>query len=128
MIALMAQVPLRHKNFAAIEIGRDLIKEGGDWFIVVPPEETKTKTKTYLDFQVPESLRDHLSAYLNHVRPRMLRQVACKSLWASAKGGALSYSAVGPVFTRNTTEWLGIRIPPHDARDAGRDDVGYRGA
>jgi hypothetical protein len=29
------------------------IKEGNDWFIVIPPEETKT----YLDFQVPESLR-----------------------------------------------------------------------
>jgi integrase len=30
----------------------------------------------------------------------------------------LSYSAVGPVLTRNTTKRLGIRIAPHDARDA----------
>jgi integrase/recombinase XerD len=88
MIALLAQIPLRHKNFAALEIGRDLIKEGDDWFIVIPPEETKTKT--YLDFQIPESLRDQFSAYLNHIRPRMLRRPACKSLWVSPKGGALA--------------------------------------
>src|SRR5262249_28035964 len=116
MIALSAHVPLRPKNFVALEIGRDLFNEGDDWFIVIAPEDTKTKT--YLDFQVPESLRDHLSTYLNRVRPRMLRQAGCKSLWVSPKGGALSYSALGPVFTRHSTERLGIRITPHDARDA----------
>jgi integrase/recombinase XerD len=116
MIALLAQVPLRHKNFAALEIGRDLIKERDDWFIVIPPEETKTKA--YLDFQLPESLRNQFSTYLNRIRPRMLRQQGCKSLWVSPKGGALSYSAVGPVVTRHTSERLGIRITPHDVRDA----------
>jgi integrase len=116
MIALLAHVPLRHKNFAALEIGRDLIKEGDDWFMVVPPEETKTKT--YLDFQVPELLRNQFSIYVDRIRPRMLRQSTCKSLWVSPKGGALSYSAIGPVFTRHTAERLDIRIPPHDARDA----------
>ena len=116
MIALLAHVPLRHKNFAALEIGRDVIKEDGKWSIVIPPEETKTRT--YIDFQVPEDLQHQFSTYLTHVRPRMLRRPGCKALWVSAKGGALSYSAVGPVLTRNTTKRLGIRIAPHDARDA----------
>jgi integrase/recombinase XerD len=43
MIALLGYIPLRHKNFAAIEIGRDLVKEGENWFIAIPPEDTKTK-------------------------------------------------------------------------------------
>ena len=116
MIALVAHVPLRHKNFAALEIGRDVIKEDGKWSIVIPPEETKTRT--YIDFQIPEDLQHQFSTYLTHVRPRMLRRPGCKALWVSAKGGALSYSAVGPVLTRNTTKRLGIRIAPHDARDA----------
>jgi integrase/recombinase XerD len=116
IIALWAHVPLRHKNFAAIEIGRNLIKEEDSWIIVIPPEETKTKT--YIDFQIPASLRDPFSAYLKRVRPRMLRQPGCKSLWVSPKGGPLSYSAMGPVVTRHTTERLGIRITPHDVRDA----------
>jgi integrase/recombinase XerD len=116
MIALLAYRPLRHKNFAAIEIGRDLIKEDGNWVIVIPPEETKTKTD--IEFEIPEELRERLSIYLIHVRPRMLRCSGCKALWVSPKGGPLSYSAVGPVLTRHTTERLGIRITPHDARDA----------
>ena len=52
MIALLAQIPLRHKNFAALEIGRDVIKEDDNWSIVIPPEETKTRT--YLDFEIPK--------------------------------------------------------------------------
>jgi integrase len=116
MIALLAHVPLRHKNFSALQIGRDVIKEDGKWSIVIPPEETKTRT--YIDFQIPEDLQHQFLMYLTHVRPRMLRLPGCKALWVSAKGGALSYSAVGPVLTRNTTKRLGIRIAPHDARDA----------
>ncbi len=36
----------------------------------------------------------------------------------SPKGGPLSYHAFWPVFTRHTTERLGIRVTPHDVRDA----------
>jgi len=116
IIALWGYVPLRHKNFAAIEIGRDLIKEDGNWSVVIAPEDTKTKT--YIEFAVPEEIREHLSIYLDLVRPRMLRRAGCKALWVSPKGGPLSYSAFGPVMTRHTTERLGIRVTPHDARDA----------
>jgi integrase/recombinase XerD len=116
MIALLGLNPMRHKNFAAIQIGRDLVREGENWFIAIPPEDTKTKIP--LDFEVPELLQPYLETYLDHVRARMLRRPACNALWVSAKGGALSYSAVGPVFTRHTTRRLGIRITPHDARDA----------
>jgi hypothetical protein len=48
MIALWGYVPLRHKNYAALEIGRDVINENDSWFIVIAPEETKTNT--YLEF------------------------------------------------------------------------------
>src|SRR5262249_24611423 len=84
--------------------------------IASPPEDTKTKIA--MDFPVPELLRPHLAIYLDHVRPRMLRQPTCNALWVSPKRGPLSYSAVGPVLTRHTTQRLGIRISPHDARDA----------
>lgn len=116
MFALLAQVPLRPKNSAALEIGRDVIKEGGNWSIVIPPEDTKTRT--YLDFEIPESIRDQFTTYLNLVRPQMLRRPGCNAFWVSPKGGPLSYSAVWPVFARHTTERLGIRITPHDVRDA----------
>lgn len=116
MIATLGYVPLRHKNFAAIEIGSSLLKDAESWSIVIPPEDTKTGTD--IEFQVPELLRPYLLTYLARVRPRLLRGSECKVLWVSYKGGPLSYSAVGPVLTRNTIACLGIRIAPHDARDA----------
>jgi integrase len=116
MIALLAFIPLRHKNFAAIEIGQNLVQEGESRFIIVPPEDTKTNTP--MDFQVPNVLEPHLAIYLDRVRPRMLRRPGLNALWVSAKGGRLSYSAVGPAITRHTHERLGVRVTPHDARDA----------
>jgi integrase/recombinase XerD len=116
MIALLGFIPVRHKNFAAIEIGRNLVKEGESWFIVFSPADTKTSIP--IDFRVPELLEDQLATYLDHVRSRRLSRPACNALWVSAKGEALSYSAVGAVVTRHTTQRLGIRVTPHDARDA----------
>ena len=87
-----------------------------NWFVIIPPEETKTGTA--LEFEVPDELQERFAIYLDYVRPRMLRRAGCKALWVSPKGGPLSYSAVGPVMTRNTAERLGVRVTPHDARDA----------
>jgi len=116
MIALWGYAPLRHKNFAALEIGRDFFRVGDEWRIVIPPEDSKTAIE--LDYPVPKILQQPISTYLEFARPRLLRQADCKALWVSAKGGPLSYSAVGPVVTRHSTRRLGIRITPHDARDA----------
>jgi integrase len=116
MIALLGYLPFRHKNFAALQIGREVVKEDSAWYFIVPPEDTKTHVP--IDFDLPQELREPLEIYLRLVRPRLLRQSGCKALWVSGKGGLLSYSAVGPVVTRHTTERLGIRITPHDARDA----------
>lgn len=116
MIAVAAYIPLRHKNFASIEIGRDLLEEDGRWIITIPPEDSKTKIP--IDFEIPADLQGPLSVHLRLVRPRLLRDLSLQALWVSAKGGRLSYSAIGPVFTRHTTARLGIRVSPHDARDA----------
>lgn len=115
IIALFGHVPLRHRNMAALELDRDVLKEGNSWLIVIPPEDNKTSV--HIEFEVPEILREAFSVYLSRVRPRMLRRQS-QALWVSYKGGPLAYSALGPVLTRHTTERLGIRVPPHDARDA----------
>jgi integrase/recombinase XerD len=114
MFALLAFIPLRRKN-VAIEIGRHLVQDGDGWFIVIPCTETKTSMP--IEFAVPELLGQYLATYLNAVRPRLLRRPS-NALWISQKGGALSYSAVWGVITRHTTRRLGVRIAPHDVRDA----------
>jgi integrase/recombinase XerD len=116
MIAVVAFAPLRRKNLAAIEIGRHLVQEGDDWFIIIPCEESKTGAS--IEFAIPELLNSYLATYLDIIRPRMLKHPAWRALWVSAKGGALSYSAIWAVITRHTASRLGVRIAPHDVRDA----------
>jgi integrase/recombinase XerD len=116
IIALLAFMPLRRKNLAALEIDRHLIQEGKDWFVIIPAEETKTSVS--IEFHVHEFLHPYLAAYLDVVRPRMLRDATRKALWVSPKGGALSYSAFWDIITRNTESRLGIHVAPHDVRDA----------
>jgi len=116
MIALLAFIPLRRKNLAAIEIDRQLVREGDGWFIIIPCEEAKTSVP--IEFAIPQLLIFYLTTYLDIVRPRILKSQTCKALWISAKGGALSYSAIWDVITRQTFRRLGVNIAPHDVRDA----------
>ena len=115
MVALLAFIPIRHKNLAELEIGRHVVQEGDRWFVIVPREETKTGTP--IEFAIPELLTPYLTFYLDVVRPRMLRRPTCAALWVSDKGGALSYVAINHIFRRLSSR-LGFHISPHDARDA----------
>lgn len=72
MIALVAFIPLRRKNLAALEIDRHLIQEEGEWFVIITAEETKTGAT--IEFAIPEVIRPYLTTYLNIVRPRMLER------------------------------------------------------
>ena len=116
MIALLAFIPLRRKNLAALEIGRHLVREGDNWFIIIPREETKTRV--VIEFPVPELLKSYLVIYLDIVRPQMFPGPGCAALWMNSKGGALAYAAIGKAIGRHSLSRLGFRITLHDARDA----------
>jgi integrase len=116
MIALLAFIPIRRKNLAALEIGRHLVREGDAWFVIIPREETKTRTP--IEFRVPELLEPYLDFHLDVVRPRLLSHPTCKALWVSSQGGAIVYGAIGQIFSRVATSRLGFHITLHDARDA----------
>jgi integrase len=115
MISLLAFMPLRRKNLASLEIDRHLIGEGNSRFIFIPAAETKTRTP--IEFAIPELLLPYLDAYLRIVRPRILTDTACKALWVSHRGGAIRYGAIGDIISRHTAAVLGIRLTPHDTRD-----------
>lgn len=116
MISLLAFMPLRRKNLAALEIGRHLIKEGNSRLIVIPAAETKTRSA--IEFVVPELLLPYLATYLDIVRPRLTRDPDCRALWASPRGRALGSNAIRKLICRHTAAELGVRLTPHDARDA----------
>ena len=94
MIALLAFVPLRRKNIAAIEIGRHLVQEGDRWFTIIPRGETKTGTS--IEFAIPDLLVPYLATYLSIVRPRILQGPSCKALWINrGRRCALPWRSLG---------------------------------
>lgn len=115
MIALLAFIPLRRKNLAALEIGRHIMRDGERWFIIVPRAETKTTR--HIEFEIPEMLIPYLKDYLDVIRPQMLRGASCVAIWVTFSGRPLSYVTICKVFAR-LSRHLGIRITPHDVRDA----------
>jgi hypothetical protein len=89
MVALLAFIPARRKNLAALEVGRHVIQQGDRWFIIIPREETKTGTP--IEFLIPELLVSYLTVYLDVVRPQILRGALCAALWVRPiRNGALS--------------------------------------
>jgi integrase/recombinase XerD len=116
MISLLAFIPLRRKNLASLEIGRHLIGEGENRTILIPAAETKTRTP--IEFELPELLVPYLDVYLRIVRPRISNDSKCKALWVSPRGGALRDGAIGEIVSKHTAAGLRIRLTPHDARDA----------
>jgi integrase/recombinase XerD len=116
MISLLAFVPLRRKNLAGLEIDRHIVREGDNRFIWIPAAETKTRTP--IEFEIPMFLLPYLDVYLRIVRPRILNDAGCKALWVSPKGGALRCGAIAQMISRHTAAVMGIRLTPHDMRDA----------
>ena len=116
MIALLAFMPIRRRNVAAIEIGRHFVREGDGWCLLLPAVETKSKRAD--EFEIPELLKPYVAIYLDAVRPRLLRGGVCSALWISRKGGPLSYSAIWFVMARHSIAGLGMHVAPHHARNA----------
>jgi integrase len=115
MIAVLAYVPIRPKNLTSLEIGCHLVLERERWFVLVPREKTKSGKR--IQFELPEALIPYLNLYLENVRPGILAGKKLRALWVSPKGGSLSHVGIIKSFAR-LSKRLGVRISPHDARDA----------
>ena len=81
----------------------------------MPADETKTGVD--IDFEVSDILIPYLVYYPKNVRPELIRDRQCKSLWISALGGPFSYEGLVKSFARLSAR-LGVRVSPHDVRDA----------
>jgi integrase len=116
IIALLAFIPLRRKNLAGLKIGRHLVRQGDHWFVIISREETKTGTP--IEFPIPELLTPYLATYLDVVRPRMNPLPNCDAPWVNSKRRALSATSITFIIGQHSASRMGIRVTPHDARDA----------
>ena len=113
MIAMLALCPIRLKNFASLQIDKQLRKIEDHWWIAFTSEETKTGRAD--ERPLPAILTPIIDQWIDTYRPCFLRPG--DALWTSTAGGILAYTYVGAIITQTTRRELGIAINPHLFRD-----------
>jgi hypothetical protein len=111
IIALLACRPIRRRNLAALSIGRQLVRSGNLWHIIFRADETKNHQP--YEATIPAFLQPFLERYLGDIRPLFPRAEAHEGLWASAKGGPLSDTALYDLVCKRTRVAFGKPINLH---------------
>jgi len=114
MLAFLASRPLRVKNFAALVLGRHLIRVDGNWLLTIPADETKTGQP--LAFLLPEILLPWFERYLA-TRKSFEPKDLTPRLWLSKDGNPVNSQLVWSRITKLTQRILGSSINPHLLRD-----------
>jgi integrase/recombinase XerD len=117
IIALLAFRPIRIANLGAIEIGRNLHRRAGQWWLQFAANEVKDKGGDGLEFVLPDELTIWLEPYLQDHRPILLRGRTSKMLWVSTRGSDMTERAIYQEVVTATRVSLGIAISPHLFRD-----------
>ena len=113
MVAMLAMYPIRLKNFAALEVGRNFIEIKGRWWIALSAEETKENRSD--ERRIDDLLAPALFRYLTKSRLVLARsETPAPALWLSSNDGrSMSYDNVARVITETTRMTVGIPVSPH---------------
>ena len=135
MVAMLAHHPIRLKNFAALELGKSVVRIRDDWWIVLGRRDTKAGRP---DERIcDETLRQAVALYLTWARPRLLRMrdnpvlggnghiqdrdgrsggAYVGPLWIGQYGEPLDYGCVERRVLETTRATIGVPVSPHDFR------------
>lgn len=122
MIALLAYIPIRRKNFARLSLGESLVWRQGQWFVKLRPEDTKTHA--WFETTLPKKLEPYLTVYLERYRPYLIastgrwRKETSTALWISAHSSPMTEIAIYDRICRQTRLRFGEHVSPHLFRDA----------
>jgi integrase len=109
MIALLACCPIRLRNFAALELGRHVLRVGSGWHIRLNAGETKEKRQD--ERLLPNFLCSYIEKYIATLRP--VFTLEGPALWVGRNGSALKPNTVARIVTQTTRRLLGTPISPH---------------
>jgi site-specific recombinase XerD len=113
MLAMLGFHPIRRKNFAALEIGRSLVKISGRWWIVLSAAETKEKRAD--ERRVDKLLIPLIARYLDQYRPVLIRPDSPPSaFWLSSRHPArITDKHVARLIGATTLSTVGVKVTPH---------------
>jgi len=113
MLAMLGFHPIRRKNFAALEIGRSLVKIRGRWWIVLSAAETKENRAD--ERRVNKLLMPFIDRYLDQYRPVLIRPDSPPSaFWLSSRHAArIADKYVATLIGATTLSTVGVKLSPH---------------
>jgi integrase len=118
MVAMLAMHPIRLKNFASLEIGRNFVEIKGAWWIVLSSSETKEDRPD--ERRIDDLLQPALDRYLKKNRPLLAGEnPSDTALWLSSNDGSpMTYDGVARAITETTRSAVGVAVSPHLFRTA----------
>jgi len=124
LIALLAALPTRLGNHAAIVVGKHLVQIGTDWCLLFAATETKQRRE--LELPLPPALVPYLRQYLDIYRPRLGYTGAIPYLWIGREGRPMSKGSIGGVVTIRTRAAFGTHVNPHLFRSCAATTLALR--
>jgi integrase len=116
VIALAALIPLRRRTLVALRVGKQLVKNGDLWELVIPAADTKTRRP--LDYPVSKELCTRIDLYLSRFRCHIPCANTHTGLWASNKQRPMSAVAICAAVRRRTKKAFGFTVNLHRFRHA----------
>lgn len=117
MVAMLTLHPIRLKNFASLEIGRNFVNIEGRWWIILGAGETKEKRPD--ERRLDHMLAPLLEKYLSNCRGVLAQKSESNALWlSSADGQSMTYSAVADAVKKTTLTAIGVGVSSHMFRTA----------
>ena len=92
MIAILAARAPRRSNFAAIEIGRHLTRDGDQYHLCFPGEEMKNGRPW--EAPLPDPLTPYIDSYLERHRPYLLNGRKSNNLWITYEGNDMAEGSI----------------------------------
>ena len=122
IIAFLAMHPVRRRNLADFDLGRNLIRQGAGFMVAFSGRETKNRVP--YENALAEFLVEPMAWYLRTWRPilagrtgRWKRDVG-DAVWVSVDGSPMSQEGLSGRIEMRTKEAFGKAISPHRFRDA----------
>ena len=126
MVMFLCLLPLRLKNFAALQLGVHLGRVAGLWRIDLVAYEVKTR-RSYSAY-VPEELVPWLEQYLDWILPRLQRDSSSAALWLAWNGRPLAEHTIYLRITRLMARAFGSAVHPHAFRHIFATSVSLSGS
>ena len=118
LIAIFAARARRHRAMAGLHLGREVIRHGDAYRVIIPPELIKggARHKKWDEFLLPVALTPYVDRYLEIERRELLAGQDHDAFWINWDGAPLGYRGIDKRIRWLSVKKFGFAFGPHRFR------------